>query len=924
MNDEFLLIVDGSSLLSTQFYGNLPPAVLMAKTPEEKEKYFPQIMQTSTGVYTNGIFGLIRYLLKILRTQKPSHLAVAWDLTRETFRRRMYPEYKANRTETIAPLRSQFALAQDVLRRIGVKQFMSNEFEADDFSGTLTEMFQKEIPVRILTKDHDYLQLASDRTTIWLMQQSQKRADELFTKYGIRKEAASVPEKTFPMNPERIRGEYGVAASSIAELKGLQGDASDNIKGVPGIGEKTAVSLIAHYKTVDALYDAIHKAGKEGEKDLAAFMKASLGIHKNPIGTLLKEDPERLAGEQAARLSRDLATIRRDIPITETLADLRTDIDYAELSKILQELEIKSISLPECAIPKKTFDQCDIAKSDWEKAFSELAADTSAIGIDLRRRTPENCEWMTAFGIVADQVEYTVAQAETVRIFVAESEEEQALLAERIANLAGDHRTFCFGAKQTWCSRLPESSMLADVGILDYLLRPLVNAHEPADIVEEWMPGAKLPDADSSLAGTALAAGEILYEKLVESGMETLFTTVEMPLTWVLRKMQDTGIAVDRNQLHSFAVMLATSSEKEKKAIWEMAGKEFNINSPKQLSEVLFETMGLKYPGRKPKSGYSTSADVLEKMKGEHPIVEAVLRFRQYSKLYSTYAEGLTQYIDDDGRIRCRFRQTVTATGRLSSTEPNLQNIPARTELGRDIRKAFVPKEGCVFVDADYSQIELRLMAHFSGDESLIEAYRSNADIHRLTASEVFHVPMEEVSPQMRSAAKAVNFGIIYGIGAFSLGQDIGVSRDEAQQYIDRYFARFPKVKQYLDETVAGAKKNGFVKTAFGRVRPIPELSSNEFAKRAFGERVAMNSPIQGTAADIMKIAMIAVDRELTKQGLRSKILLQVHDELLLEVPKDEETKVAALLQQAMEHAAELSVPLTAEVHSGENWLDAK
>jgi DNA polymerase I - 3''-5'' exonuclease and polymerase domains len=921
MEDEYLLIIDGSSLLSTQFYGNLPPAVLMAKTVEEKEKYFPKIMQTSTGVYTNGVFGFLRYLLKILRQLKPTCLAVTWDLTRETFRRRIYPEYKANRTETIVPLREQFALCQDILRRIGVRQYMSEEFEADDFSGSLAAKFEREMPVRILTKDHDYLQLANDRTTIWLLQQAQKKADELFTKYGNKKESSRVPEKTFPMTPDRIRSEFGVPPTGIAELKGLQGDPSDNIKGVPGIGSKTALSLIVHYKTVNALYEAIHNAGAEGEKQLAAFYKESLGIHKNPIGTLLKEDPDALVGEKAARLSRDLATIKRDIPIDESIADLAVKIDYRELSNILEELEIKTIPLPECATPEIVFETVRVSEADIDKTLKAIVRSGSPVGIHRMKEDAEE-DWMAAFGLVSESMVLAVAVDSVIYHFPLREDTEEALYGA-LREIAGKRDVYCFRGKEDWCGLFERGSRLVDVSVMDYLLRPLTTQHGDMDVCREWFPVEKIEKDSAETAALALTAGVLLSEKIRESGMDALLRDTELPLMWVLRDMELAGIRVDRGQLRSFAAMLSVEMERSRASVYEMAGCEFNLNSPKQLGEILFERLEIPYP-KKTKSSYTTSAEVLEKIADKHPIIPEVLRYRQYAKLYSTYADGLEEYIGTDERIHTTFRQTVTATGRLSSTDPNMQNIPARTELGRDIRRAFVPADGCVFVDADYSQIELRLMAHLSGDKGLQAAYHEAADIHRLTASEVFGVPYDDVTAEQRSAAKAVNFGILYGISSFSLAQDLGITRATAEEYIQGYFERFPRVKAYLDETVAEAKKNGMVRTAYGRIRPIPELSSSEYSKRSFGERVAMNSPIQGTAADIMKMAMLAVDRKLREQGLSSRALIQVHDELLLEVPLAEEETVRKLVKEAFEHVADLSVPLEAEVHSGKTWLDAK
>ncbi|MBO4788887.1 MAG: DNA polymerase I [Lachnospiraceae bacterium] len=919
MSEPYLLIIDGSSLLSTQFYGNLPPAVLMAKTVEEKERHFSRIMQTSTGVYTNGIFGFLRYLLKVIRQQKPTHLAVAWDITRDTFRRRLCADYKANRSETIVPLKEQFALCQDILRRIGVVQYMSTEFEADDYSGSLAATFEGEIPVRILTKDHDYLQLADERTTIWLLQQAQKKADELFGKYGIKKEAPTVPEKAFPMTPARIEAEFGVFPESVAELKALQGDASDNIKGVPGIGAKTALSLIAHYKTIDALYDAIKAAGPDGEKALATEFKQTLGITKNPIPTLVKKEEGAVTGEEAARLSRTLATIKRDIPITESLADLSVKIDYTELKKILQELEIKTIPLPEAdAVKAVAFTSVAVSASEQGKAFAELQANPAPCGISAAIEKAEGEDWQAAFGLLASECVVTVAQSTVSRVFRVAEDERDAFLM-RLAKALSGHRVYCFGAKENYKVMLHEG-ILTDVGILDYLLRPLAEKHDAEAAFAEW--NGEVP-AKERLAEATLLLGETLYGKVREQGMEALFNDIEMPLVPILADMEDTGVCVATAQLGAFAAYLRSEMDKQTRKIYSLCGTEFNINSPKQLAEVLFEKLAIPYPEKR-KKGYSTSADILEKLRGNYPVVDSVLLFRQYAKLYSTYADGLHAYIDSDGRIHTTFKQTVTATGRLSSVDPNLQNIPARTELGKDIRKAFVPKEGCVFVDADYSQIELRLMAHLSGDKNLQRAYHEAADIHRLTASQVLRIPYEDVTPKQRSAAKAVNFGILYGISSFSLAQDLGVTRAEAEDYINNYFARFPGVRAYLDRTIADAKKEGLVRTLYGRVRPIPELSAPEFQKRMFGERVAMNSPIQGTAADIMKAAMIAVAGALSEGGYRAKMLLQVHDELLLETPKEEAEAVSKLVQNAMENVASLAVPLVCEVHIGDNWLDAK
>ncbi len=924
MKDELLLIIDGSSLLSTQFYGNLPPSVLMGKTMEEKEAVFSKIMQTSTGVYTNGIFGFLRYLLKMLEQQKPTHLAVTWDVTRDTFRRELYSEYKGNRSETMVPLKEQFQLCREILGRIGIRQYMSETYEADDYSGSLTRRFESEIPVAILTKDHDYLQLADDNTTIWLLQTAQKKADELFDKYNIRKNDANCPEKAFPMTPERIRQEFGVTPEEIAELKGLQGDSSDNIKGVPGIGPQTAVALIAYYNTVDCLYEAIHEAGPDGEKELAQFMKETLGIKRNPIPTLTKTSDSELCGEQAARLSEILATIKQDIPIEETLDCLKIQIDYRELAKVLHELEITSIQLPDTVTvtERKPVTICYISDSaDLERNRAEILSYREPMGLARKTRENQLEEWQVAFGLTAEESVITLATESTV-YFISDSDTRMHHdTVNLLADLCRQTRLYAFHVKEEWCD-LPYTENLWDVSLMDYLLRPLTTHHEYEDVYAEWMPNVATSSEDEAEAADARELGILLDNKLTENGEHELYQTVEQPLMWVLHDMENAGILVDRSILREYSDSLKQKMEEEQTKIYELAECSFNINSPKQLGDVLFEKMKLPYP-KKTKKGYSTSVEILETLT-EYPIVEHILLYRQYSKLLSTYAEGLQTCISADGRIHTKYQQMVTATGRLSSTEPNLQNIPIRSELGREIRKAFVPKPGYLFVDADYSQIELRLMAHMSGDTELQRAYNSAADIHRLTASQVFNVPFEDVTPEQRSAAKAVNFGILYGISSFSLSKDLGITKSTAEQYIQDYFARFPKMKEYLDKTVASAKELGYVTTMYGRRRPIPELSSSVYTQRSFGERVAMNSPIQGTAADIMKIAMIKVHQALRQAGTKAKILVQVHDELLLEVPKEELESVSELLRQSMETAVLLTVPLEADVQSGMTWYDAK
>ena len=909
--DEYFLIIDGSSLLSTQYYGNLPREVLMGKTQEEREANYKKIMHTGAGVYTNGVYGFLRSLFKIIGTMPPRYLAVTWDLTRDTFRRELYPDYKGNRGETPYPLKDQFALCQRVLSEIGVKQFMDMRFEADDFSGSLCKRFENDVPVRILTKDHDYLQLVNDKVSVFLLQSAQKKADELLKKYHM--DASVCPEKCFLMTPETVQGEEGVKPASIAHLKALQGDSSDNIKGVPGIGPQTAVALIAKYETVETLYAAIDAAGSDTDGLYASWKE--LGIKRNPIGTLTKQEEGTLSGREAAELSLKLATIKTDIPIDETLEDLTLNLSKEGIDKVLHELEFQSLTPPETGMVKSALKELS---AEW------ISAEDFDTAEELCKKILNDKE--TAYGIAPDKESgiLYLAGAEEAYRFIPDgffvTEEYLSAFLKKLSEKAELYAADC----KTLTGLFPEPcERLYDLSVCDYLLRPLSGSHGAKELQMEYAPGVAFAEGNEGTVLLLREVGGTVLKKLADAGMTELYKTIEHPLIWVLADMEKTGIYADPDLLKKLSAEFNERLTKEEKTIYETAGTTFNINSPKQLGEVLFERMKLP-GGKKTKTGYSTAADVLERMSEDQPIVKHILTYRQFGKLKSVYADGLQNFIAEDGRIHTTFRQTVTATGRLSSTDPNLQNIPIRTEEGREIRKVFLPKPGCLFLDADYSQIELRLMAHMSGDEALIGAYRNAEDIHRMTASQVFHVPYNEVTGEQRSAAKAVNFGILYGISSFGLGQNLGISRKTAEAYINAYYERYPAMKRYLDENVRLAKEQGYVKTLFGRIRPIPELTSSNFAERSFGERVAMNSPIQGTAADIMKLAMLRIARMLREKKLRSKMLVQVHDEILVETYHEEESAVYAVLKEAMEGAAELSVPLTADIHRGYSWYEAK
>lgn len=939
----FLLIIDGSSLLSTQFYGNLPREILFAKTQEEKEKYYHKIMQNSKGIYTNAVYGFFRTILKILKDQKPSHLVVTWDISRNTFRRKLYPEYKAQRSELMLPLKEQFELCQKALAAVGICQLMDENYEADDFSGTVSTLFENRIPVRILTKDNDYLQLVTDNTHLWLMHSTAKKTDELFAKYRLDPKTVRCPERTFEFTPELVKKEFGIDPLSVPDLKALQGDSSDNIKGVPGVGEKAAAALIAEYVTVERLYDEIRSLDEPGQKKMNQYWKQELGLTRSPLSYLLKEAEDELVGEKAALLSKQLATIKKDVPLDKTdLSDYTLHFDTDAARKLFHELEFKSLlsELP------------DEEKKQEQKTTYRLITDL-AEAEDYFRSLSESkkIENVYAFSEIRDDGQlfgYAFAETPGEIVFVREGGflSEVFLEDRMIRLLESGRKVVAFDVKESaiLCENA-NAEQCFDAAIAAYLIDPLRGEYPYNEVLMEYTESTSVVRGDlpkdmnlteaellwpekvlrfcCAQVLAAICVYPVLKKKLQELQMESLFNDIEMPLVFTLYKMEKRGIRADKAALVEFGKHLETEIVLLEKQIYEKAGETFNINSPKQLGVVLFEKLGLTAP-KKTKSGYSTSVEVLEKLREEAPIVDDVLNYRQLTKLKSTYADALADAIAEDGRIHCSFNQTITATGRLSCTNPNLQNIPVRTELGRSIRKVFVPEPGFVFVDADYSQIELRIMAALSGDANLISAYRNKIDIHRLTASEVFHVPFDEVTPELRSSAKAVNFGIIYGISSFGLGQGLNIGRKEAEQYIAKYFETYPVIKEFLDKMVEEGRKDGMVRTVFGRVRPIPEISSTNFMQRSFGERIAMNSPIQGTAADIMKIAMLRVEKRLNEETENSHMILQIHDELLVEAALAEQDKVACILKEEMEAAVNLAVPMEAEVKTGFSWYEAK
>lgn len=937
---QFLLLIDGSSLLSTQFFGNLPREILYAKTVEEKEKYYYKIMMTSTGTYTNAVYGFMRALLKILKEQKPSHLAVAWDLTRDTFRRELYPDYKGNRTETLEPLKEQFALCQNVLKRIGVVEFMDERFEADDFCGTLAKKFECVLPVKILTKDNDYLQLVTDHTNLWMIHSTAEKTEGLFKKYRIDQRAANVPERAFNFTPDLVKAEFGIAPKYVNSLKGLMGDSSDNIKGVPGIGEATAVKLIQEYGTVDRLYAAINGLDKDGEKQIKEYWKEKLDLKRSPLNYLKKTSDTELVGEEAARLSELLATIKCNIELPEiTLDSLKVEINLDEIQKVFDELEFKSLKID---LGNEKQEEAERLEASFLEINDMLEAEAVFLEAEKEQAVGVQfiCDRSRFFGVGISTSKRTVY----VKSELFLTPELLADWTRRLCKKVLDVFVVDLKPMLFWLGAERMDSV-KDIGVGAYLLNPLVSEYPYEVLAKEfcdWTFPDKaelfgkagleeasmiMPDAVKKYACyqavSARQAGPLIKKQLLDTGMAELFRDIEMPLVYSLYSMEREGILVKGDELASYGKKLSEKLCVLEKEIYELTGEEFNINSPKQLGEILFGKLKLS-GSKKTKSGYSTAADVLEKLASDYPVVQKVLDYRQLAKLKSTYADGLASFIQGDGRIHGTFNQKITATGRISSTEPNLQNIPIRVELGKEIRKVFVPAEGCIFVDADYSQIELRILAHMSGDESLIEAYRSAQDIHAITASQVFHIPLGEVTETQRRNAKAVNFGIVYGISAFGLSEGLSITRKEALQYIEAYFHTYPKVKEFLDGLVEEGKEQGYVTTMFHRRRPIPELKSSQYMQRQFGERIAMNSPIQGTAADIMKIAMIRVDQALRGQNLKSRVVLQVHDELLIEARVEEADAVKQILDREMRQAAELKVPLEIDLQTGNSWFDTK
>jgi DNA polymerase-1 len=887
---EKIVLIDGHSILNRTFYG----------IPE---------LTNSEGLPTNAVYGFLNILFKVLEEEDPQYLAVAFDVKEPTFRHKMFGEYKGTRKPMPEELHRQVPMMKEMLAAMGVTVMELPGFEADDILGTMakkSEAMGREVSV--VSGDRDLLQLASDHIQIRIPKT--KKGTTTVENYR----AADV------------EAAMGVTPLQFIDMKALMGDSSDNIPGVPGIGEKGAGAIIAQFGSIENAYEHVEEVTPKRARE-------ALRDHYD-----------------MAQMSKVLATIDVNAPIPEEWLSCRMpDLYTREAYALIKRYEFKSLAArfyqeDEAAPRVETFRVVtDLREAEqlFEKAgeapLTGLYAawgEAGLAGVSLCVQE-EEAVWLPAQGFLTEDYlkdRLTALLEKAPRLAVMDY---KALL-----KMAPDR-----AGERAFRQSKEEPPFLMDLGVAAYLLNPLKSTYGYDDIARDML-GQVLPSQADLLGKESLPsalraereeavrcagwmamvpfrAAETVRRKLREEGMEDLYRQVELPLIVSLNRMERAGIQVEREELKEYGEKLAVQIAKLEEEIYALSGMPFNINSPKQLGEVLFGRLNLP-GGKKTKTGYSTAADVLEKLAPEHPIVEKILAYRTYTKLKSTYADGLAAFIREDGRIHGIFNQTVTATGRLSSTEPNLQNIPVRMELGREIRKVFVPKEGCVLVDADYSQIELRVLAHMSGDEQLIDAYNQAQDIHAATASKVFHVPLEEVTPELRRNAKAVNFGIVYGISAFGLSEGLSISRKEALDYINQYFATYPKVKEFLDRTVAEAKENGYVTTLFGRRRPVPELHSSNFMQRSFGERVAMNSPIQGTAADIIKIAMIRVDERLHRENRKARLILQVHDELIVEAPEEEEEEVQKILAEEMKGAADLKVALEIDMHTGKTWFDTK
>lgn len=904
-----LLLIDGHSILNRAFYG-LPD------------------LTNARGQHTNAVYGFLNIMFKTLETEKPDYLTVAFDLSAPTFRHKIFADYKGTRKPMAPELREQVPMIKQMLAAMGIVVVTKEGLEADDILGTISRIGEEAgMEVAILSGDRDLLQLATDRVKI-MIPKTRKTGTE-----------------TEVYHAREVREAYGVSPLEFVDVKALWGDASDNIPGVPGIGEKTASNIIAAYGSIERAYEhASELKPPRAARNLVDFwdqVKLSKTLAKINV---------------TADISYDLASARIKNLFTEEAYDLCKDWDF---KNILPRFDKAGIETEQEDLTEHF---TRLASEEEFRAMIEEAKKSQeawlGVGLLLRDHSAAEAGRMQALALsFGNEVYYAKADEEPDQLTLPGIGDrtctgqgmDEDLLREGLQSLADAGKCLAFPDLKESLSQFhpTDRSKTFDLQIASYLLNPLASSYPTEDIARDQLNlripshaelfGKKKadqifddPEEEDHLmhdacyrAYVASKAPEKLLGRLEEEKMRSLYEDVELPLVYTLYDMETEGIAVEREALKAYGQQLVGRIHELEADIYREAGETFNINSPKQLGEILFGQLGLP-GGKKTKTGFSTAAEVLDQLAPEFQIVRDILEYRQLTKLKTTYADGLAKVISTDGRIHTSFQQTVTATGRLSSTEPNLQNIPIRMELGKEIRRVFPAGEGCVFVDADYSQIELRVLAHLSGDPNLIRAYREGKDIHRATASLVFQTPFDEVTDLQRSNAKAVNFGIVYGISAFGLAKDLGISRKEAQDYIDGYFAAYPKLHDYLNGLIEFAKREGYAVTLFGRRRPVPELKNSNFMQRQFGERVAMNAPVQGTAADIIKIAMVRVHDRLEREGLGSRLILTVHDELLVEAPVGEEGKVREILEQEMKGAADLAVELEIDTHSGRNWYDAK
>lgn len=882
-----LLIIDSNSIINRAFYG-------------------VRYLSSKDGTPTNAVYGFLNTLFKLIDEVKPDYICTAYDLKAPTFRHKMYDGYKAQRKPMPDGLKVQMPISKDILKAMKIKSFELEGYEADDIIGTVSRICEDSgVECYIATGDKDDLQLATDKTKVILT----------VTKSGV--------NETTYYDEAAVKERYHVTPKEFIDIKALMGDPSDNIPGVSGVGEKTAISLIEKYKSIEYIYEHID------EIDLK--------------GAMLKKITE---GKESAFMSKTLATIIRDVPVPFDFSECEfggsiSDCATPEAFEILNRLNLNSI------IKRLDFNDKSIIKPAGEDIFKDTSISEITSADELNKFIDNICgnlsfvcefngEELSAIALASDK------KAVGIDLYSVNKNEIMPLLKNLFER--SDIKLYTANAKEIFVKlnniiNIPNISY--DVEIAAYLINPAKSEYSIKTLIHDYF-GIELdsqPESkqvslfDSSTDFTVICkkalAIEPLYKKTSEliekNGQHDLYYEIELPLIRVLADMQIYGIKIDKEQLNEFSLYLDTKIKALTSEIYEYAGEEFNINSPKQLGVILFEKLGLKF-FKKTKTGYSTNIEVLEKLRNSHPIIELLIEYRQLTKLKNTYCDGMLPVINPQtGRIHSQFNQTVTVTGRISSTEPNMQNIPVRTQLGRELRKMFIAEnKDCILVDADYSQIELRVLAHIANDQTMIDAFINNEDIHAVTASQVLGIPLSEVTPEQRSSAKAVNFGIVYGIGEYSLSQDLKISVKEAKAYINAYLEKYHGVREYMQKIKAEAEKDGYVKTMMNRIRYIPELKSTNHNIHAFGERVALNTPIQGTAADIIKLAMVKVHKRLIKENLKSRLILQVHDELIIEAPQDEEERVKLLLREEMENAVRLNVPLKADTSSGFSWYDAK